>query len=637
MHSPGDELKEEQQRAGLKQTRMRQAVPTRWSSTYLSIDVMLQHKGPLSVLCTRHSQPAEKAAKKAKIATVTAPEIFEMPAAAAPTQDGTETVDSGGPSALPATRCDPRIATVEPTRTRGRSGALKLLPGALAESDTESDSCESSDDGSVDCSDPEAVLAGDSTSGESEAEHEVIPIADSADSGEEASDDSSSSNDVSSGSQDAQHSKKRKLFNNTISATSSSSSSSSSRNSSSSGARKQGASKANTSKHSTNRSNSSSSSSRRSSKELNAVSTTKGKGKGKRKATAEVRKAAALKGADHSDDESAPTQKRKRQPSKRKQNRYMYKLTDDQWRILQQVRDLLQPFYEAQTALEGEKYITRSWLPIYINEISEHLEHFKQSDDTAVAAAATRLEADFSERWPAAWNPATRLAVLLDPRTKYMVCFKDKDVRQGTWQLLEEEMVAVYKLLRTLTTTANDKAGSSSALPSQNSDVTASQSPTSSISKLTTDLSADPDADDLDTCDDSFGDADWELRQRVENEIKLYKRETPIDSKSNPFEWWASKRESLPLMCDVARKWLAVPASSAASERLFSVAGLTVTKLRNRLSAKRVSTLVFLKAAWPTLEREGILYSEHSKGFDANSVSQSVATIAPVFRGAAKR
>jgi hypothetical protein len=630
-HSTGDELKEEQQRAGLKQTRMRQAVSTRWSSTYLSIDVMLQHKGPLSVLCTRHSQPAEKAAKKAKIATVTAPEIFEMPAAAAaPTQDVTEAVDSGGPSALPAVRCDPRIATVEPTRTRGRSGALKLLPGALAEPDTESDSCESSDDGSVDCSDPEAVLTGDSTSGESEAEHEVIPMADSADSGEEASDDNSSSNDVSSRSQDAQHSKKRKLSSNTTSATSSSSS----RSSSSSSARKQGASKANTSKQPTNRSKSSSSSSR-SSKELNAVSTTKGKGK--RKATAEVRRAAALRDADDGDDESAPTQKRKREPSKRKQNRYMYKLTDDQWRILQQVRDLLQPFYEAQTALEGEKYITRSWLPIHINEIAEHLEQFKQSDDTAVAAAATRLEADFSERWPAAWNPATRLAVLLDPRTKYMVCFKDKDVRQGTWQLLEEEMLAVYKLLRTLTTTANDEAGSSSALPSQNSNVTASQSPTSSISKLTTDLSADPDADDLDTCDDSFGDADWELKQRVENEIKLYKRETPIDRKSNPFEWWASKLESLPLMCNVARKWLAVPASSAASERLFSVAGLTVTKLRNRLSAKRVSTLVFLKAAWPTLEREGILYSEHSKGFDAKSASQSVATIAPVFRGVAKR
>ena len=40
--------------------------------------------------------------------------------------------------------------------------------------------------------------------------------------------------------------------------------------------------------------------------------------------------------------------------------------------------------------------------------------------------------------------------------------------------------------------------------------------------------------------------------------------------------------------------YLAVPASSAASERVFSTAGNIVTKLRNRLGTERVDTLTFL-------------------------------------------
>ena len=44
----------------------------------------------------------------------------------------------------------------------------------------------------------------------------------------------------------------------------------------------------------------------------------------------------------------------------------------------------------------------------------------------------------------------------------------------------------------------------------------------------------------------------------------------------------------------LARKYLAVQASSAASERIFSVGGLVVTKKRNRLGVERVGDTIFL-------------------------------------------
>ncbi|CAN0433173.1 unnamed protein product [Laminaria digitata] len=49
-----------------------------------------------------------------------------------------------------------------------------------------------------------------------------------------------------------------------------------------------------------------------------------------------------------------------------------------------------------------------------------------------------------------------------------------------------------------------------------------------------------------------------------------------------------------PHIAILARKYLAVQASSAASERVFSQGGLVVTKKRNRLSGEMVGDIVFL-------------------------------------------
>ena len=42
--------------------------------------------------------------------------------------------------------------------------------------------------------------------------------------------------------------------------------------------------------------------------------------------------------------------------------------------------------------------------------------------------------------------------------------------------------------------------------------------------------------------------------------------------------------------------WLAIPATSAPSKRVFSLAGRIVTKERNRLSAEKVSRIMFVNS-----------------------------------------
>lgn len=118
----------------------------------------------------------------------------------------------------------------------------------------------------------------------------------------------------------------------------------------------------------------------------------------------------------------------------------------------------------------------------------------------------------------------------------------------------------------------------------------------------------------------------------VEKEKQTYMQLAATYLKSDPFSTWKDWSKGMPMLSEVARKWLAVPASSASSERVFSSAGLTISKKRTKLGAKRAATLVFLKTAWPTLQRFGVLYggdgptSELSKALmQVDSDSEAVA------------
>ncbi|CAM9526079.1 unnamed protein product, partial [Phaeothamnion confervicola] len=65
--------------------------------------------------------------------------------------------------------------------------------------------------------------------------------------------------------------------------------------------------------------------------------------------------------------------------------------------------------------------------------------------------------------------------------------------------------------------------------------------------------------------------------------------------------WWRDRGVEFPKLALLARRVLCIPATSASSERLFSVAGQVVTKKRNRLSEQSVETLVFLHNALPAV------------------------------------
>ncbi|KAE9522596.1 hypothetical protein AGLY_017018 [Aphis glycines] len=62
----------------------------------------------------------------------------------------------------------------------------------------------------------------------------------------------------------------------------------------------------------------------------------------------------------------------------------------------------------------------------------------------------------------------------------------------------------------------------------------------------------------------------------------------------NPLEWWRIREEKYPAIATIAKKYLAIPFTSASSERCFSTAGNIVNPKRSCLLPENVDILVFL-------------------------------------------
>ncbi|XP_057684886.1 E3 SUMO-protein ligase ZBED1 [Corythoichthys intestinalis] len=82
--------------------------------------------------------------------------------------------------------------------------------------------------------------------------------------------------------------------------------------------------------------------------------------------------------------------------------------------------------------------------------------------------------------------------------------------------------------------------------------------------------------------------------QLVKVEVTSYKAVNCIALDSDPLLWWKTNETIFPLTAKLARHYLAIPATSVPSERVFSTAGDIVTASRSALSADNVDKLIFL-------------------------------------------
>ena len=76
------------------------------------------------------------------------------------------------------------------------------------------------------------------------------------------------------------------------------------------------------------------------------------------------------------------------------------------------------------------------------------------------------------------------------------------------------------------------------------------------------------------------------------DEVEMYLQSKSPPRITNIFEWWKMNEPIYPNIGTLARSMLCIPAMSTAAERIFSLAGITVSKQRNCLKPENVDKIL---------------------------------------------
>lgn len=68
--------------------------------------------------------------------------------------------------------------------------------------------------------------------------------------------------------------------------------------------------------------------------------------------------------------------------------------------------------------------------------------------------------------------------------------------------------------------------------------------------------------------------------------------------RADSLRWWSIHSKDFPNLSRLARTYLAIPATSVSSERMFSKAGLIISERRSRLAPDKLEKIAFLSQNW---------------------------------------
>uniref|UniRef100_A0A3Q2YJJ4 Zinc finger BED domain-containing protein 4-like n=2 Tax=Hippocampus comes TaxID=109280 RepID=A0A3Q2YJJ4_HIPCM len=262
--------------------------------------------------------------------------------------------------------------------------------------------------------------------------------------------------------------------------------------------------------------------------------------------------------------------------------RHYLDLDPEQWNLSEELTQILGPFEGATEFLSGEQFVTLSALPQLVHNLKKSIlsSAFKTASVRAFQAQVTE---QITERWqklflfqPEAPNTVL-LAAALDPRFRKLKFLPAEDVFKVQCTI-QSMALAVKKEARQL----NQSRGEATAK-------TKDRLGTKYGSLLKSILGSSSDS----SSSEEEEDEDEQLSQAVQKEVLQYFGEQPISKKENPLPWWRSNALRYPTLAKLAKSFLAIPATSTPSERLFS-AGNIASKRRASLGFEQVDMLTFL-------------------------------------------
>ena len=243
-------------------------------------------------------------------------------------------------------------------------------------------------------------------------------------------------------------------------------------------------------------------------------------------------------------------------------------LQHDALHKLQRVLDVLRPTADMLRQLEGDSYPTLSLVQCSALALLNSIE-IELQNETASGHASNCVREVYRTLKKSIFNrfiytpsqmedymPIDYVAAALDPRTKLLAIVDTPAMRNRVWDWIESQLKAMHP--------SDDHADSIGSFSSIN-----------------------------EAMNPYFSTGARSIRPNsLSVEIDRYKSESAILYNSNPLEWWKVNEYAYPNLARLARVYLAIPASSASSERIFSRAGYVMGNRRTRLAWRTFEAIV---------------------------------------------
>ncbi|KAH7958664.1 hypothetical protein HPB49_004079 [Dermacentor silvarum] len=233
-------------------------------------------------------------------------------------------------------------------------------------------------------------------------------------------------------------------------------------------------------------------------------------------------------------------------------------ISQQEWNVVSELCEVLEPLHLATTILCSDTMSLVSMVRPVMKAVMKKLEHHS-TDDFQVDDFKEVVRMEISRRFSLDWDAqqssvsARQRASFLDPRYKWLQ-YEEPDAR-------ETIRTNVTEMLNDFTSSVDESGMGTTQTEATALDILLNEQPRVS------DLSAQFDA---------------------------YLSEPQLGHNLDALKWWKDNESKFPLVAELAKKYMCIPASSASSERVFLTAGNIITAKRSCLLPENVSCLVFL-------------------------------------------
>lgn len=214
--------------------------------------------------------------------------------------------------------------------------------------------------------------------------------------------------------------------------------------------------------------------------------------------------------------------------------------------------------YEATKLLSSSSYPTMGDVRLVFIGIFTALDRYLEAH-LQQSMIASSISVKLDEYWSLYLDKSSSLSAILDPRTKSTTFVTNNTTNEIIQEL--QNIISIYSHQENIVTTNVQKKSNSArnyfySIVHQN--ITASTT------------------------------------QSVNGELEKYLR-TLVELDIEPLMWWQAHETKYLILSKIARDYLVIQSTSVPAEEAFSIAGLTISKLRNKLLPDTARATICLK------------------------------------------